>query len=628
MGAVDSTAVADFLSSAAQSPSALVIEGEAGIGKTTLWLAVVEQARERGFRVLLAQPAAAEFVQAYASLGDLLSGIDPVVWSDLPEPQQRAIDQVLLRTESHTPATDQRAVAAAFLSVIDRLADDSPVLLAIDDLQWLDPSTVQVVEFAARRLTGPVGVLCAERTGPASGTTASWLRLPRPDAIRRIQVPPLSLGGLHEVLKQQLGRTFPRPTMNRIHEISGGNPFYAIELARTLQGDATLSEAALPGTLAELVQARIGSLDPDVLQALLAAACAASPTVELVARATNADTTDAVVLLEEAESNGIIGINGRTIRFTHPLLAQGVYTKATPAQRRAVHRRLVSIVEQPELQARHLALATTTYDPVTLQSLDAAAEIARSRGAPAAAAELLDLAIGLGGDTPERRIHLAKNHFDAGDLGRARALLEETTAVLAPGVPMAEALSLLALVRQMDDSFLESLHCLERALGEVGDNFALRAQILTTAAYCLFMLGDVAKSLQYTEDAVTHAERGGEPQLLSQALGMRVFLGALLGEGVDEQTMRRALELEDRNTYAYTFVRPSFNNVSVLAWTGRLDEALHDIAAIRTRCLERGEETEVILAALVYVIVATWRGDFAIAGTFAVVALDRALQAG
>ena len=137
-----------------------MVEGEAGIGKTTLWLAGVEQARERGFRVLSAQPAAAESVQAYASLADLLS-IDPAAWAELPEPQRRAIDQVLLRTESDTPATDQRAVAAAFLSVIKRLADDSPVLLAIDDLQWLDPSSVHVLSFAVRRLTGPVGVLGA-----------------------------------------------------------------------------------------------------------------------------------------------------------------------------------------------------------------------------------------------------------------------------------------------------------------------------------------------------------------------------------------------------------------------------------------------------------------------------------
>jgi hypothetical protein len=448
--------VTAFLTSAAEIPSGLVLEGAAGIGKTTLWLTVVEQARERGFRVLSAQPSAAESVQAYASLADLLSGIAPAVWAELPDPQRRAIDQVLLRTESDTEATDQRAVSAAFLSVTSRLAEDTPVLLAIDDLQWLDPSSARVVEFAARRLTGPVGMLGAQRTGAGAGTTVSWLRLPRPDAIRRIQVPPLTLGALHAVLSQRLGRTFPRPTVSRIQEISGGNPFYAIELALATRDDVTLGEAVLPATLAELVQARIGSLDTEVQELLLAAACAASPTVDLIAQTAGVDTARVVTLLEEAEGNGIIEIIGRTVRFAHPLLAHGVYTNATPAQRRAKHRRLADIVEQPELHARHLALATTTYDSVTLQSLDAAAEIAHRRGAPAAAADLLELAMGLGGETPERRIRLAKYHFDAGDLGRARTLLVEIIDESTPGALRAEALSLLALVRMMDDSILDS----------------------------------------------------------------------------------------------------------------------------------------------------------------------------
>ncbi len=158
------------------------------------------------------------------------------MWADLPEPQRLAIDQVLLRTESATPATDQRAVAAAFLSVINRLVDDAPVLLAIDDLQWLDPSTVRVVEFAVRRLTGPVGVLGAERTDPASETTVSWLRLPRPDAMRRIQVPPLSLGGLHAVLSERLGRTFPRPTISRIQRDIGWKPLLRNRISARTEG--------------------------------------------------------------------------------------------------------------------------------------------------------------------------------------------------------------------------------------------------------------------------------------------------------------------------------------------------------------------------------------------------------
>jgi DNA-binding CsgD family transcriptional regulator len=416
--------------------------------------------------------------------------------------------------------------------------------------------------------------------------------------------------------------------MARIQDISGGNPFYAIELARALEGDATLSEAALPGTLAELVQNRIGDLGAQVQDVLLAAACAAAPTVELIARATSSDAADVVKLLEKAEGAGVIGITGRTIRFAHPLLAQGVYTSASPARRRAMHRRLADIVEQTELQARHLALATTTFDPATLQSLDEAAEIAQRRGAPAAAAELLELAMGLGGDTAERRIRLAKHHFDAGDLRRARVLLVQTIDASRPGALRAEALSLLGLLRMMDDSFLETVDCLKKALAEVGEQLALRVQILTSLSIVLWLVGDLAAALCNAEDALHHAERLGQPHLLSQALSMRVWLGAVDGEGVDESSMRRALELEDRDAYAYIFVRPSYNIASVLGWSGRYDEALPMMLAIQQGCLGRGEETELIIVAFSLVAGQVWLGDFAGATLVAEDAMERAQQVG
>jgi predicted ATPase len=147
-------ALSEFLDSASSAPSALLVDGEAGIGKTTLWLAGLERARDRGFRVLSARVANAQSVLAYAPLADLLSGVDPDIWADLPDPQRVAADRVLLREQAADAVTDQRAVAAAFLSVVDRLTDHGPVLLAIDDLQWLDPSTVHVIVGHAPRRGG------------------------------------------------------------------------------------------------------------------------------------------------------------------------------------------------------------------------------------------------------------------------------------------------------------------------------------------------------------------------------------------------------------------------------------------------------------------------------------------
>ena len=230
----ESRAVADFLGAAEAHPSVLVIEGEAGIGKTTLWLGALEEAHERGFRVLSARAGQAESGLAFAVLADLLVGIQPAVLDGLPHLQRVALDRVLLREDGTGPSTDERVVASAFLTLVDRLSADAPLVVAIDDLQWLDPSSQAVVAFGARRLKGRIGLLVTERTEPDTGYGAAWLQLNRLDGVDRVRVSPLSLGGLRKVIVSQLGRTFSRPTIVRIGEVSGGNPFYALELARAL----------------------------------------------------------------------------------------------------------------------------------------------------------------------------------------------------------------------------------------------------------------------------------------------------------------------------------------------------------------------------------------------------------
>jgi len=122
----DVGAVSEFLTSASTRPVALIVEGEPGIGKTTLWFEAVDQAVERGFRVLSARPAEAESVFGYASLADLLAGVDAALFDELPEPQRVAVDRVLLRTGPDYRATDQRAVGTAFLAVVEKLAETTP----------------------------------------------------------------------------------------------------------------------------------------------------------------------------------------------------------------------------------------------------------------------------------------------------------------------------------------------------------------------------------------------------------------------------------------------------------------------------------------------------------------------
>jgi hypothetical protein len=276
----ESRAVATFLASACNGPAGLLLEGEAGIGKTTLLLAVIDAARQKGFRVLAARSAAAESVLAYAVLSDLLTDVDPAAYADMPDAQRLAIDRVLLRADF-----DERA--------------------------------------SARRFTGRIGLLGAVRTERLGGDPAAWLHMSRPDAMNRIALRPLNLNALHAVISNRLGLSFRRPTMVQILETSAGNPFYALELARAMDNDDEHgAHLNLSSALRDLASARIGTLDAEVQELLLAAACVADPTVELIAAATGTDAEPVYERLEQAERNGIIGIEGHRLRFEHPLLTE------------------------------------------------------------------------------------------------------------------------------------------------------------------------------------------------------------------------------------------------------------------------------------------------------------------
>ena len=218
---------------------------------------------------------------AYSALADLLSAVDESVWEDLPVPQQQGLAAALLRRHDDTEPTDPRAVAAAFVAVIDRLAAQGPVVIAVDDLQWLDTSSANIVSFAARRLPTGAALLCTTRTEEA----AARIQLPSPDGVRRIPMQPLTIGELHRVLMARLGISVSRPMLLRIHEISGGNPFFALELAREIDANRRPTNLSLPGSLGDLVSSRIARLGADTEDALLAIASLPDPTVQIVADA-------------------------------------------------------------------------------------------------------------------------------------------------------------------------------------------------------------------------------------------------------------------------------------------------------------------------------------------------------
>ena len=155
-----------FLDPANGVPAALTLEGEPGIGKTVLWREGVELARARGFRVLRAIPATAETRLSFAALADLLEPVLADVLPTLPPPQRRALEVALLLEDARGAPPDRRAVAFAFLGAVKSLAREGPVVIAVDDVQWLDGPSAFMVEFALRRLRDePVAFLITLRTG-------------------------------------------------------------------------------------------------------------------------------------------------------------------------------------------------------------------------------------------------------------------------------------------------------------------------------------------------------------------------------------------------------------------------------------------------------------------------------
>ena len=426
---VDVSAGEKFLDALAGGPARMGIEGEAGIGKTTIWAAIVERARARGIIVLAAQPARPESALSLATLADLLGAVDRSAFDRLPDPQRAAIDAVLEGGQSSARPIQPRLLGIAVRTVLEELARSGPVVLAIDDLQWTDLVSASVLGFALRRVgTNRIGLLTARRTGE-----------PTPEGLdglldgHTITVGPMSLAGLHHVIRQELGTVPSRPTMVRVHAAAAGNPLFALEIVRLLRetGEPPASRPLpVPGDVRELIGERIRRLAPSVREALLVASAVAQPDVELVGRVLGRDVG---ADLEIGEDDHLIEIDRGRIAFRHPLFGAAIYGQAAPAHRRAVHARAATWLAGTEEGARHGALAADSPDATAADALETASLMATRRGAPAAAADLLELAIELTPadatlDRDRRSIARGEETARSGDTARAIAILERVVA--------------------------------------------------------------------------------------------------------------------------------------------------------------------------------------------------------
>jgi DNA-binding CsgD family transcriptional regulator len=595
-------AIDRLLAQLEERPAVLVFEGEPGIGKTTLMRAAVTDARKGQRTVLACSGAVTETRLSYVALSDLFSSVDPdAVATSLPPPQREALDAALLRAGSSSADADPGAVASAVLALLEKLAETQPVLVAVDDVQWLDRPSAGVIEFCARRLSGTMGMLVSRR--PRLDPNSP----PRFEGLKDLvveHVSPLSDRALTTVVREQAGGVVSRRAEARIVDLAGGNPLYALELLRALPpGEPPAGPLALPPNLQEMVATRLAGLGPEVEELLLAVAALADPTVDLLARALGPEVP---ALVEQAEAQGVLERWEPRVRFTHPLLAEGTLARAPASKRRAMHRRLSGVVSGGEDRARHLALGEVL--PEALTALVEAADETRARGAPMAAAELLELALELGGDS-SLRVRAAAHHLDAGQVPRAEELLEAATADLAEGEERAAALLLLADLRMRADSFVEAQALLEQAAAEGTRESPLQVEIGLRLAFAQYNLNQRVEAAATGHGTYELAERLEVPGLLAQALGVLLNVDFAIGRGIDEERLVRALELEDPALRTWSPFRPSLTVSMVLAFSGRIDEALELLEGLTREQMVRGEEHDLawVLARVVWL--QCWRGD-------------------
>ena len=521
----------DFLVRAGDGPAALVFEGEPGIGKSTLWLAAVAAARRLNILVLSSRPAENERGLAYVGLGDLFDRVLDSVIDKVSPPRRHALEVALLRDGAADQAADHRALAVAVRDVLSLLSVRKPVVVAIDDVQWLDASSASALAFALRRLEGAVRLVLARRLEASELEQAVDVEL--------LRIGPLSVGALRRILHDRLGRPFARQTLLRVHEQSRGNPFFALELARVLDEDVDpLEPLPVPATLEELVRTRLDGLPPATRDALAFAAALGTPSQSLLERVGAAPGA-----LGPAIAAQVVERDRGAIRFTHPILSS-VFYNHLGAQRRVVHERIAAMVPDPVMRARHLALATDEPDPAVAAALDDAATIAAGRGASANAAELAEAALRLTpsdevGERHRRALAAARAHRAAGEWTRARTIASALLEHSSLGSLRADVLLLLADLEGLD----RAVALLEEALHDAASRPALQAAIQCRLAWSTRFAKGFGGALEHARASLHLAEEADDDALRVEALGMMAFLGSAVGDPEATTHAERAYEI-------------------------------------------------------------------------------------
>jgi DNA-binding CsgD family transcriptional regulator len=559
------------------SARGLLLFGPPGVGKTTLWEAGVSAARERGVRVLCTQASEAEAQLAFTALIDLLDGVG-TEGLDVPAPQLQALEVALLRAPPAGAPPDAKAIAFGFLNTLRALEAGGPLMLAVDDLQWLDAPSADALAFAARRLDhADVRLLLTKREGPPTPLEDALA----PRNLACLEVGALSLGATRRLLSERLELSLPRHVLRRLHESTLGNPLFALEVGRRLAARESLEPAEdfpVPERVEDLLGTQVEALPPDVRRLLLAVALNAAlqaPQLVKVAGST---------ALDDAVDRGLLRVDAGRLRPSHPLLAAAAKARSGARERRRLHLELASVVADEEVRARHLALAAEGTDEELAATLAAAARSAGARGAVRDRVELAEHALRLTpSDAPERSerlLSLADSLSVSGtreDERRLTGLLQPQLDSLPSGTARVRAYLLLTdgLIESNDDI---QRH-LDQALAESRDDAALRARVLA----------EISENM-----ALIRVERIREAESLAREAASVVGL-----QGRPLHSLSWALALQGRDVFHLceedpapglrTLTSPKRTLSRQLTWRGELGRARQVLTQLLSLADDRGE---------------------------------------
>jgi DNA-binding CsgD family transcriptional regulator len=562
----------EFLESSGGRFAALLLEGDPGIGKTTVWREVLRRAEERRFCVLSCRPVESEAKLGLSAVADLLEPVPDAAFRRLPAPQRLALDVALLRAAPSGAASDRRTVATAVRMLLGGLAAQGPVLVAVDDVQWLDSASAAVLSFVLRRL-GPerIGFLATRRLSELGALALDDVL--RGETAARATVGPLSLGALHGVLKGQLGSAPARSLLVRIHKVSGGNPLFALEVARLLDelGIPPVGEPLpVPADVQALVERRITKLPAETRETLLAAAVLAVPENERIRLALGRSVDRD---LEPAERERIARFEREAIVFEHPLYAAAILATAPAVERRRIHGRLAAVVDTSEERARHLGLSVEGRDEATAAAAQAAAREALLRGAPAAAAELAELAVrrSVPGSEPhqERLVEFAEVLFTGGEAVRAREVLEavQSFAGWPPGLQARAVARLCGLVTYSAPP-TEAIAFLEQLLRDELASDA-RAAVYALLSYSTSEI-DAVRAAEHADEALALLGDHSDPEVSADVLYMAIRTRVILGRGLDNELVEALYAAEERLSPERRSLEPA--STSIAYWLRYVDQ--------------------------------------------------------